>query len=537
MCCLSLADRTSVAQIASLEKQIKDANSEARRAPLIAQLNALKGGSSYSDTSSLSSYKPASSFSAIPTDSKDVLAKIDTLKEQIRDALKAKGSSYSSPPSSPAAKSMSSSPSSYSSVPVADKEVAAKIAALERQIKDANSEARRAPLIAQLNSIRGVSSYSAPQSSAKPTVAPSASFTTGSVVNKELAAKVAALEKQIKDANSEARKAPLIAQLNALMGGSSYSAPQPSAPVAAARPAVAPSASFTTGSVMNKELAAKVAALERQIKDANSEARKAPLIAQLNALMGSSSYSSPQPSTPVAAAKPAVAPSASFTSSPVMNKELAAQVASLERQIKDANSEARRAPLIAQLNSIRGGPAYSAPQASAPVTSAKPTSFTPSAASFTATPIVNKELAAKVAALEKQIKDANSEARKAPLIAQLNALMGGSSYSAPQPSVPVAAARPAVAPSASFTSSPVVNKELAAKIASLEKQIKDANSEARKAPLIAQLNAIRGGGSSYSAAPQAVAKPVSVSAPPTPYAAPPAVRYGSAHTFFIIMTD
>ena len=46
----------------------------------------------------------------------------------------------------------------------------------------------------------------------------------------------------------------------------------------------------------------------------------------------------------------------------------------------------------------------------------------------------DKDLAAKIASLEKQIKDANSDARKAPLVAQLIALRSGSSYSASTPS-------------------------------------------------------------------------------------------------------
>ena len=138
------------------------------------------------------------------------------------------------------------------------------------------------------------------------------------------------------------------------------------------------------------------------------------------------------------------------------------------------------------------------------------------------------DLSAQIASLEKQIRDANSEARKAPLIAQLNALKGGSSsFSAPAPAaVPAAswAAAAAAEPKASFKPSAaatvVPDKEVAAKIASLEKQIRDANSDARKAPLIAQLNALRGGSSavsSYSApAPAPVAPPRPISPPPSP---------------------
>ena len=137
---------------------------------------------------------------------------------------------------------------------------------------------------------------------------------------------------------------------------------------------------------MFKEVAAKVASLERHIKDANSEARKAPLMAQLNALLSSTSPSS-------AAAKPISSSntSSSISSFPISNEKLVAQIA---------------------------------PQASAKA------SFKP-ASSLSAAPILNKELAAKVAALERQIMDANSEARKAPLKAQLNVLLGGSSYSSP----------------------------------------------------------------------------------------------------------
>ena len=86
-----------------------------------------------------------------------------------------------------------------------------------------------------------------------------------------------------------------MAQLNALKGGvgSSFSAQQP---IAAAVPSKTAATSVAASiSVGNKETAAKIAALERQIKDANSEARKAPLIAQLNALRGSSASISSHP--------------------------------------------------------------------------------------------------------------------------------------------------------------------------------------------------------------------------------------------------
>jgi len=171
----------------------------------------------------------------------------------------------------------------------------------------------------------------------------------------------------------------------------------------------------------------------------------------------------------------------------VADRPAAAQIASLERQIKDANSEARRAPLIAQLNALRGGgSSYSAPTTTTP----KPSASSFSAPSFSAFPVADKEVASKIASLERQIKDANSEARRAPLIAQLNALRSGSSYSSPPTSATVK--KPSASFSApSFSTYPVADKEIASKIASLERQIKDANSDARRAPLIAQLNALR----------------------------------------------
>jgi len=187
----------------------------------------------------------------------------------------------------------------------------------------------------------------------------------------------------------------------------------------------------------------QIASLERQIKDANSDARRAPLIAQLNALRGGG-YSAPS----AAAVKPSASSysSSSFSATPrVADKEVASKIASLERQIKDANSDARRAPLIAQLNSLRNNSSYSAPQSyHPPAAAAKPASPVVAASSFSASPVADKEVAAKIAALERQIKDANSDARKAPLIAQLNSLRNNSSYSAPQP--PTAAATKPAAP-------------------------------------------------------------------------------------------
>ena len=81
--------------------------------------------------------------------------------------------------------------------------------------------------------------------------------------------KIANLERQIKDANSDARKAPLIAQLNALRSGSSasYSAPTSrSAPVSSK----APAASYSAPVFGDKDLPTNIATLERQIMVANS---------------------------------------------------------------------------------------------------------------------------------------------------------------------------------------------------------------------------------------------------------------------------
>ena len=235
---------------------------------------------------------------------------------------------------------------------------------------------------------------------------PSASFAPSAAKadDKELAAKIAALERQIKDANSEARKAPLIAQLNALRGGASSARPS------AAGASKHSSTAYSGPVVDDKELASKIASLERQIKDANSEARKTPLIAQLNALKsGASSIGKSSP-----AFRPGSSPAPAID-----NKELASKITALERQIKDANSEARRAPLIAQLNALRSGASFPSQHTSG---APKPATSFKSAAP-PASLIQDKDVAAKVAALEKQIKDANSEARKATLIAQVNALV------------------------------------------------------------------------------------------------------------------
>ena len=141
----------------------------------------------------------------------------------------------------------------------------------------------------------------------------------------------------------------------------------------------------------------------------------------------------------------------------------------------------------------------------------------------------DKELAAKIASLEKQIRDASSEARKAPLIAMLNGLKSGSyistSSSAVSSAKHVASPRTSspISPS-SLTYASVGDKEVAAKIASLEKQIRDANSEARKAPLIAMLNSLRSGSSipsSTAAAPSP--KPVVSPKPSSPSPVPPAL--------------
>ena len=403
-----IANKELAAKVAALERQIKDANSEARKAPLMAQLNAILGGSS---PSSAAVAKPATSFNTA---------------------------------------------SSVSSFPIVNKELAAQIASLERQIKDANSEARKAPLMARLNALKGEASFSAPQASAKASFTPNSSFSAAPIFNKELDVKGATLERQITEANSEATKATLMAPLNALKGKngkdnspSFFSASQPSA-----KASFTPDSSFTSSSIVNndilfisnmfKEVAAKVASLERHIKNANSEARKAPLMAQLNALRLSSTSPSSAAAKPISSSNT----SSSISSFPISNEKLVAQIA---------------------------------PQASAKA------SFKP-ASSLSAAPILNKELAAKVAALERQIMDANSEARKAPLKAQLNVLLGGSSYSSPSS----AAAKPISSfNTSSISSFPIANKELAAQIASLERQIKDANSEARRALLSAQLNALR----------------------------------------------
>jgi hypothetical protein len=189
---------------------------------------------------------------------------------------------------------------------------------------------------------------------------------TQTIDAKELASKIASLERQIKDANSEARKAPLVAQLNALKGGSS--APAPSRSGTPARPTSAPQAGYkaapASAPIADMELAGQIASLERQIQDACSEARRAPLIAKLNALKGGSS-SSPAPSRTGSPARPTSAPQAGYKAPgsradedlaakirALNDKELAYKIASLERQIKDANSEARKAPLVAQLNAL-----------------------------------------------------------------------------------------------------------------------------------------------------------------------------------------
>lgn len=197
---------------------------------------------------------------------------------------------------------------------------------------------------------------------------------------------------------------------------------------------------------------------------------------------------------------------ASFGRVAVDEKELAQKIASLERQIKDANSEARKAPLVAQLNALKGSSSSAAVHArsssfSAPSRSSSFSAPSRGTASPGRRPVDDKELAQKIAALERQIKDANSEARRAPLLAQLNALKGGDTASAPgrYSSSP---ARPSFQPARASNGRPsseqdlaaklakVSDKDLAMKIAALERQIKDANSEARKAPLVAQLNAL-----------------------------------------------
>jgi hypothetical protein len=97
---------------------------------------------------------------------------------------------------------------------------------------------------------------------------------------KDLKKRLRETEKQIKDASSEARKAPLIAQLNALRSGASF---QASSASHAALSSLANDIKPPVGAkfVLDKELATKIAALERQIKDANSEARRAISAGQL----------------------------------------------------------------------------------------------------------------------------------------------------------------------------------------------------------------------------------------------------------------
>jgi hypothetical protein len=440
------------AQIASLEKQIKEANSAARKAPLVARLQALM-------STNLSAYATSSSLAGSAVNANASAGK----------ASKPFFTMVVSPPSAAAAHA--SAPAAAAAVAYASaaagKDVAAKIASLEKQIRDANSEARKAPLVAQLNALRSGAAYVPPppvpvsqaKVEAKPFTAsppPYVVFSAPSSVSneKEVAAKIASLEKQIKDANSDARKAPLIAQLNALRTGSPSSF---SAPSSASRPASASAAFFSAPATGDKDLANKIASLEKQIKDANSDARKAPLIAQLNALRTGSPYSAPAPApiraaapVPIPAVAPAIkAPIASYSSPVIGDKDLFAKIASLERQIKDANSDARKAPLIAQLNALRSG---SPSSFSAPSSASRPASAP--AASFSAPATGDKDLAAKIASLEKQIKDANSDARKAPLIAQLNALKSGSAF------VPTAVARPSPT-SFSNTASPSSNSSLA----------------------------------------------------------------------------
>ena len=346
---------------------------------------------------------------------------------------------------------------------IGDKELAAKIAYLEKQIKDANSEARRGPLVAQLNALRSGSSYSAPTSARSsapvPTQArtPAASFSTSVVGDKDLTAKIASLEQQIKDANSDARKAPLVAMLNALRSGSSYSAPtsaRPSSTPTSARSSSvlkkSVATSLSASAVSDKELVAKIVSLQKQIKDANSDARKAPLVAMLNALMSESSYSAPTSARSSSAPISAQAETSASSGTPVVgDKDLAAKIAYLEKQIKDANSEARRGPLVAQLIALRSGSSYSAPTSARPAAAAFSSLSKTPAASFSTSVVGDKDLAAKIASLEKQIKDANSDARKAPLVAQLHALRSDSSYSP----TPVAVSPPSVSPSADTASS------------------------------------------------------------------------------------
>ena len=105
-----------------------------------------------------------------------------------------------------------------------------------------------------------------------------------------------------------------------------------------------------SGGLKGRELASQIAVLEREIRDANSEARKAPLVAKLNALRSGSSPSS---------------------SSAQPSGSAAQQIAALEKQIRDidAECEARKAPLVAQLNALRGG---SSPAARAAAAAAQP---------------------------------------------------------------------------------------------------------------------------------------------------------------------
>jgi hypothetical protein len=194
---------------------------------------------------------------------------------------------------------------------------------------------------------------------------------------------------------------------------------------------------------------------------------------------------------------------------------LVSKTEAVARQAADDEERRRRlvAAEIAYQNGNHDGNATAnkttlTPEEEAYVLACKTTSV-PSALSHIPAPVVgDKDLANKITSLEKQIKDANSDARKAPLIAQLNTLRSGSSasYSAPI-SRPASAPAAYKAPAASYSAPVVGDKDLANKIASLEKQIKDANSDARKAPLIAQLNTLRSGSSASPSGPPAPTAP------------------------------
>lgn len=137
---------------------------------------------------------------------------------------------------------------------------------------------------------------------------------------------------------------------------------------------------------------AKIAYIEKQINEATSESRKATLVTMLNELKSGSPYSVPTRARPLSAPVDHARSPAASHSAPVVDKDLAAKIASLEWQIKDANSEARKAPLVSQLNTLRFGSPY------------PPTRSSSNLSMANYTPLHEDEKAAKIASLEKQIR-------------------------------------------------------------------------------------------------------------------------------------